>query len=86
MRKRWIVIILFTIGIICYISAFSLFFDYSKVKSEIEKSPAGSVIDEILKAIKNETHSQSGCKGSDIEIEAKTASGNMKIDSVKGEN
>lgn len=66
MRKRWIVIILFVTGTICYISAFSLFFDYSKAKSAIKNSPAGPVLSEIKEAMKVGFKSPTGCKPSDF--------------------
>lgn len=66
MRKRWIVIILFATGIVCYISAFSLFFDGEKAKIAIKNSPAGPVLSEIGEAMKVGFKAPSGCKPSDF--------------------
>ncbi|HSW60218.1 MAG TPA: DUF4097 family beta strand repeat-containing protein [bacterium] len=66
MHKRWIVTILFVTGIICYIFAFSLFFDSDKAKTAIKNSSAGPVLSEINNAIKDGFKAPSGCKPSDF--------------------
>lgn len=66
MRKRWTVMILFTAGIVCYVVAFSMFFDSNKAKTAIENSAAGPVLKEMKEAIREGMTAPTGCKPSDF--------------------
>ena len=65
-RKLLAIIILAAVTVVCYTSAFVLFFDWDKVGTSIKNSPAGPVLSEIGEAMKDGFNSPSGCKPSDF--------------------